>query len=209
MTTVYIADAGVFVQCGGSDRNKFQRLRRAVQQAGISLRVPQRVYEELGGYPAANAYLSGNMPYPGGFEQGWIVVAGELNYTNPLVSTVMDEARRFIAHETDHDEESIEKADTALVGLVAQLLNPEELVSNIGPGSVSTAVQCLLDVEEPLSASELATHIGVATQTLTNNEAFFADLEAAGLLEREGLGAGLRVGRVTWPGLAPTTGATS
>jgi len=132
MTTVHIADTGVFVRCGGSDRNKFQRLRRAVQQAGISLRAPQRVYEELGRYPAANAYPSGNMPYRGGFEQGWIVVAGELNYTNPLVSTVMDEVRRFIAHETDRDEESIEKADTALVGLAAQLLDPEELVSDIG-----------------------------------------------------------------------------
>jgi hypothetical protein len=29
----------------------------------------------------------------------------------------MDEARRFIANETDRDEDSIEKADPALVGL--------------------------------------------------------------------------------------------
>jgi hypothetical protein len=123
MTTVYIADTGVFVRCGGPDKDKFQRLRRAVQQAGISLRVPQRVYEELGGDPAADAYPSGNMPYPGGFEEGWIVVADELDSTNPLVSTVMDEARRFIANETDRDEDTIEKADTALVGLAAQMLD--------------------------------------------------------------------------------------
>jgi len=123
MTPVYIADTGVFVRCGGPDRDKFQRLRRAVRQAGISLRVPQRVYEELGGDPAADAYPSGNMPYPDGFEEGWIVVADELDYSNPLVSTVMDEARRFIANETDRDEDSIEKADTALVGLAAQLLD--------------------------------------------------------------------------------------
>ncbi|WP_324666055.1 hypothetical protein [Haloarcula sediminis] len=36
----------------------------------------------------------------------------------------------------------------------------------------------------------MATQIGVTTQTLANNEAFFADLEAVGLLEREDLGAG-------------------
>jgi hypothetical protein len=126
MTTVYIADTGVFVRCGGPDKDKFQRLRRAVRQAGISLRIPQRVYEELGGDPATDAYPSGNIPYPDGFEEGWIVVADELDYTNPLVSTVMDEARRFIANETDRDEDITEKADTALVGLAAQLLDTEE-----------------------------------------------------------------------------------
>ncbi len=110
MTTVYIADTGVFVRCGGSDKDKFQRLRRALRQAGVSLRVPQRVYEELGGDPAADEYPSGNIPYPDGFEEGWIVVANELDYTNPLVSTVMDKARRFIANETDRDEDVIEKA---------------------------------------------------------------------------------------------------
>jgi len=123
MTTVYIADTGVFVRCGGPDKDKFQRLRRALRQTGVSLRIPQRVYEELGGDPAADAYPSGNIPYPDGFEEGWIVVADKLDYTNPLVSTVMDEARRFIANETDRDEDSIEKADPALVGLAAQLLD--------------------------------------------------------------------------------------
>jgi len=69
-------------------------------------------------------------------------------------------------------------------------LDPEELVPDIGPHTVSAVVQCLLDVEESLSTGELATQIGVTTQTLANNEAFFADLEAAGLLERQDLGAG-------------------
>ncbi|MGB9966412.1 hypothetical protein [Halobacterium hubeiense] len=123
MTTVYIADTGVFVRCGGPDKDKFQRLRRALRQAGVSLRVPQRVYEELGGDPAAEEYPSGNIPYPDGFEEGWIIVADELDYANPLVSTVMDEARRFIANETDRDEDITEKADTALVGLAAQVLD--------------------------------------------------------------------------------------
>lgn len=123
MTTVYIADTGVFVRCGGPNRDKFQRLRRAVRQAGVSLRVPQRVYEELGGAPGADEYPSGNIPYPDGFQEGWIVVADELDYTNPLVSTVMDDARRFIANETGRGEDITEKADTALVGLAAQLLD--------------------------------------------------------------------------------------
>lgn len=123
MNTVYIADTGVFIRCGGPDNEKFQRLRRAIRQAGVHLLVPQRVYEELGGDPAVDEYPSGSMPYPTGFEEGWIVVAAELDYSNPLVSTVMDDARRYIANETSRDEDRIEKADTALIGLAAQLLN--------------------------------------------------------------------------------------
>ena len=126
MRTVYVADTGVFVRCGGPDKDKFQRLRRALQQTDVSLRIPQHVYEELGGDPAADEYPSGNIPHPDGFEEGWIVVADELDYTNRLVSTVMDDARRFIATETDRDEDHIEKADTALVGLAVQLLDTGE-----------------------------------------------------------------------------------
>nr|WP_204365863.1 MULTISPECIES: hypothetical protein [Haloferax] len=54
------------------------------------------------------------------------MVADELDYTNPLVSTVMDEARRFIANETGRDEDITEKADTALVELAAQVLDTEQ-----------------------------------------------------------------------------------
>jgi hypothetical protein len=38
----------------------------------------------------------------------------------------MDEACRFIANETHRDEDIIEKADTALVGLAAQVLETGE-----------------------------------------------------------------------------------
>lgn len=126
MTTVYVVDTGVFVRCGGPENDKFQRLRRAVTQAGVSLRLPRHVYDELGGDSEADTYPSGEIPYPDGLEEGWIVVADELEYTNSLVSRVMDEARRFIANKTDRDEDSIEKPDTALVGLAAQLLDAGE-----------------------------------------------------------------------------------
>ena len=54
MTTVYIADTGVFAQSGRPDNNKFRRLRGAVRQTGTELLIPQAVYEELGGDPAAD-----------------------------------------------------------------------------------------------------------------------------------------------------------
>ena len=62
MTTVYVADTGVFVRCGGPDNDKFQQLRRTLRQAGVPLRIPQRVYEELGGDPATDEYPSGTIP---------------------------------------------------------------------------------------------------------------------------------------------------
>ena len=122
MTTVYIADTGVFVRCGGPDNEKFQRLRRALRGAGVSLLIPQRVYEELGGDPTVTDYPSGDIPYTDGFEEGWLTVADELDYTESVVSAVMDSARRLIATETGREEDLIEKADTALLGLAAQLL---------------------------------------------------------------------------------------
>jgi hypothetical protein len=83
--TVYISDMGVFVRCGGPDKEKFQRLSHALQQADGSLQIPQRIYEERGGDLAADEYPSGNIPYPDGFEEGWIAVADDLDYTNPFV----------------------------------------------------------------------------------------------------------------------------
>jgi len=70
MRTAYVADTGVFVRCGGPGNDKFQRLHRALRQAGVSLRIPQRVSEELGGDSVAEAYPSGNIPYADGLEDG-------------------------------------------------------------------------------------------------------------------------------------------
>ena len=122
MTTAYIADTGVFIRCGGSDNEKFQRLRHALREAGVTLILPQRVYKELGGDPAAE-YPSGTLRHVEGFDESWLTVADELDYANSTVSTVMDAARRFIATETGREEDRIEKADTALVGLAVQLLD--------------------------------------------------------------------------------------
>ena len=112
MTTVYIADTGIFVRSGSPDNTKYQQLRQAIRQAGVSLLIPQRVYEELGGDPSASEYPSGDIPYPDAIEEGWVVVADELDYTNPTVATVMDEARRFIANETERAQDRVEKTDT-------------------------------------------------------------------------------------------------
>ncbi|MFC7079604.1 hypothetical protein [Halorussus caseinilyticus] len=83
--------------------------------------VPRRVYDELNGSVATETY--GRSRWQEGFDEGWIALADDLDYANPVVSTVMDETRRFIASETNRDEDVIEKADTALVALAGQLLD--------------------------------------------------------------------------------------
>jgi len=70
------------------------------------------------------------------------------------------------------------------------MLDAAELLPDIGPQSVSETVAILLDVDEPLATGDLADLLDVSTQTLRNNEEFFADLEAAGVIQREDLGPG-------------------
>ena len=113
-------------RCGGPDRDKYQRLRRAVRSANVTLYIPRRVYEELGGKRSDEAYPSSTIPWQEGIDEGWIVVADSLEYTNPIVSGVMDATRRFIANETGRSEDIVEKTDTALIGLAAQVLENEE-----------------------------------------------------------------------------------
>lgn len=57
---------------------------------------------------------------------GWVSVADDLDYTNPAVATVMDDVRGYIAHASNREEDSIEKADTALAGIAVQLLEQED-----------------------------------------------------------------------------------
>lgn len=72
------------------------------------------------------------------------------------------------------------------------MLDADELMPDIGSRTVSKVVKTLLDVDQPLSTSEVADLADRTTQALSTetNEQAFADLEAAGLLEREDLGRG-------------------
>jgi len=125
MTVRYVADTGVFVRCGGPDNEKYRRLKRAVRRADARLLVPRRVSDELCGSPVADSY--GRSSWQDALDDGWVVVADELDYANSVVSRVMDETRRFIAGETNRDEDAVEKADAALVGLVGQLLQKKRV----------------------------------------------------------------------------------
>jgi hypothetical protein len=72
------------------------------------------------------------------------------------------------------------------------MVDVDELLPDLGSRTISKVVQVLLDVDQPLSTSEVADLADRTTQALSTetNEQAFADLEAAGLLEREDLGRG-------------------
>ena len=124
---VWIADSGVFIACGRQQRNKYTALERFAQRNEITFVIPQRVHEELGGAPDRST--PGQTPINSAIDTGWVTVADELDYTNPTVSSVMDGVRGFIARESNRSEDNIEKADTALGGVAARLLESGKAAS--------------------------------------------------------------------------------
>lgn len=120
MSDAHIVDTCVFVACGRPDNPKFQRLREVAERRGGTFLIPPRVYEELGGTAGTNSYES--VPIDTAISQGWVDVIEPPDYTNSAVSRVMDDTRMYIANETGRSEDSIEKTDTAVVGVALQLL---------------------------------------------------------------------------------------
>jgi hypothetical protein len=118
----HIVDTCVFVACGRTDNPKFRRLATETKRRDATFRIPPRVYEELGGNPETDVYGSGSLPIDHAIQAGWATVMDPPDYTNSTVSRVMDDARRFISTTTDRSEDSVEKTDTAVVGLAVQLL---------------------------------------------------------------------------------------
>lgn len=119
----HIVDTCVFVACGRTDNPKFHGLATEAKRRDTTFLIPPQVYAELGGDPETAAYASGSVPIERAIQAGWVTVTESLDYTDPTVSQVMDDARRFIGAETDRPEDSVEKADTAVIGLAVQLLH--------------------------------------------------------------------------------------
>lgn len=119
----HIVDTCVFVACGRPDDPKFRGLATAAKRRDAPFLIPPRVYEELGGDHETDVYESGALPIERAIQAGWVTVTEPPDYTDSTVARVMDDARRFIATETDRSEDSVEKTDTAVVGLAVQLLN--------------------------------------------------------------------------------------
>lgn len=123
-SVAWVADTGLFVACGRQQHNKYTALERFARRNDLTFVIPQRVYDELGGAPDRST--PGQTPINSAIEAGWVTVASKPDYTNSVVSRVMDDVRTFIAHSSNRAEDTIEKTDTALAAVAVELLDTGE-----------------------------------------------------------------------------------
>ena len=113
-----IADANVFFAIGRPSNPKYERFRREVQNAGVVLRLPRRVVDELGG-PETNRIHRA-------LDEGWAEIVDAPSPQDADAAIASDIARRVIANETGQPEHEVEITDTILAGLVIQYLRDTE-----------------------------------------------------------------------------------
>lgn len=122
-SVAWVGDTGLFIACGRQQNHKYTALERFAQANGLTFVIPQRVYDELGGAPDRSTPRQ--TPINSAINAGWVTVADEPDYTNGVVSRVMDDVRSVIARSSNRDEDQIEKADTALAAVTVELLQGE------------------------------------------------------------------------------------
>lgn len=117
---VVVADTGFFIACGRAEHTKYAAVERFARRIDLTVVIPERVYEELGGSLERSSPSSA--PIDDAIEAGWVRIAEPLDYSVSAVSAVMDEVRRRIANASNRSEDVVEKADSALAGAAVHLL---------------------------------------------------------------------------------------
>ncbi|MFB1066811.1 hypothetical protein [Natrinema sp. H-ect4] len=119
MSTLHIADTGLFVAMGQPSNSRYQAVRRFARRNDITFVLPERVYEELTvDDPDVEA-----PPVDAAIDEGWATVAAPLEFSEPVVSRVMDGVQRYIANADDRPADKVGRADAALAALAAQHLS--------------------------------------------------------------------------------------
>ncbi|MCG1004635.1 MULTISPECIES: hypothetical protein [Halobacterium] len=119
MSRLHIADTGLFVAMGQPSNSRYQAVRRFARRNDVTFVLPERVYEELTiEDPDVEA-----PPVDAAIDEGWATVAAPLEFSEPVVSRVMDGVQRYIANADDRPADEVERADAALAALAAQHLS--------------------------------------------------------------------------------------
>ncbi|WP_251331463.1 hypothetical protein [Haloplanus pelagicus] len=121
MSRLHIADTGLFVAMGQSSNSRYQAVRRFARRNDVTFVLPERVYEEL----TIDDPDVENPPVDTAIDEGWATVAAPLEFSEPVVSRVMDGVQRYIANADDRPADEVERADAALAALAAQHLSAE------------------------------------------------------------------------------------
>lgn len=94
MSTLHIADAGLFVAMGEPSNSRYQAVRQFARRNDIMFVLPERVYEEL----APDSSTTQTTPVETAIDEGWATVANPLTFSRPIVSRVMDGVQRYVAN---------------------------------------------------------------------------------------------------------------
>ncbi|EMA65362.1 hypothetical protein C470_00030 [Halorubrum distributum JCM 13561] len=119
MSRLHIADTGLFVAMGQPSNSRYQAVRRFARRNDVAYLLPERVYEEL----TVDDPDVENPPVDTAIDEGWATVAAPLEFSEPVVSRVMDGVQRYIANADDRPADEVERADAALAALAAQHLS--------------------------------------------------------------------------------------
>ncbi|QRV18059.1 hypothetical protein JMJ58_24365 (plasmid) [Haloterrigena salifodinae] len=119
MSRLHIADTGLFVAMGQPSNSRYQAVRRFARRNDVTFVLPERVYAELTvDEPDVEA-----PPIDAAIDEDWSTVAAPLEFSEPVVSRVMDGVQRYIANADDRPADEVERADAALAALAAQHLS--------------------------------------------------------------------------------------
>ena len=116
MSAIHVADTGLFVAMGQPTNPRYRAVRSFARKHNLTFVIPESVYDELTVHEEALR----SPPIDMAIEENFVEIADTLDYTNSLVSRTMDGVRRYIANADDRHEDEIERADTALAGVIAQ-----------------------------------------------------------------------------------------
>ncbi len=119
MSRLHIADTGLFVAMGQPSNSRYQAVRQFARRNDIAFVLPERVYEEL----TVNEPDVEEVPVDTAIDEGWATIAASLEFSEPVVSRVMDGVQRYIANADDRPADEVERADAALAALAAQHLS--------------------------------------------------------------------------------------
>jgi hypothetical protein len=119
VSQLHIADTGLFVAMGQPSNSRYQAVRQFARRNDIVFVLPERVYEEL----TVDDPDVEEVPIDTAIAEGWATVAPPLEFSEPIVSRVMDGVQRYIANADDRPADEVERADAALGALAAQELS--------------------------------------------------------------------------------------
>ena len=119
MSRLHIADTGLFVAMGQPSNSRYQAVRRFARRNDVTFVLPERVYEEL----TVDDPDVKEVPVDATIGEGWATVAAPLEFSETIVSRVMDGIQRYIANADDRPADEVERADAALAALAAQELS--------------------------------------------------------------------------------------